>query len=230
MPNETHVQFASRLLTNWDQYCNLRNVDDFNSLKELIVSDKSYETLDNETAVHINIKQEQTWFKPIQMGKECDMFYACKGRSFSEFIHRACHNQNDSRKYFKYIPPYLRRETCKELRKPEKIGDRAPITPIVHPELPFQIVNINVIGPIQPPSGRGNKYVLCMMDQHTRWPEVVPLRSLTAKTAWDSLLQIFSRAGILSIIASDQGANFKPALTQEFTKRIGSSPRFSCPG
>ncbi|GFY34401.1 transposon Ty3-I Gag-Pol polyprotein [Trichonephila clavipes] len=110
MPYETHVQLASRLLMNWDQYCNLRNVNDFNSLKELIVSDKLYETLDNETAVHINIKQEQNWFKPIQMGKECDMFYACKGKSFSEFTHRACHNQNDSRKDFKYIPPNARRE------------------------------------------------------------------------------------------------------------------------
>ncbi|GFV38535.1 hypothetical protein TNCV_2221141, partial [Trichonephila clavipes] len=447
MPNETHVQLASRLLTNWDQYCNLRNVNDFNSLKELIVSDKLNETLDNETAVHINIKQEQNWFKPIHLGKECDMFYACKGKSFSEFTHRACHNQNDSRKDFKYIPPNTRREipkdefgkitlssafgenveakliktaialdnnslnhpmdclvaitdklnadalipsalyeslcsindksnkkeneifaesadssitfsndeneaecgkdifyvesdsnninfnsdytkmkdeqnncdslekvhaelklnkgnfllidgliyhrdkilnepvmqlvlprcridkvmklahesvfgghmgvkktkerikynffwpnmsgkiaefvqTCKgcQLRKPEKIGDRAPITPIVRPELPFEIVNIDVIGPIQPPSGRGHKYVLCMMDQHTRWPEAVPLRSLTAKNACDSLLQIFSRTGIPSIIASDQGTNFKSALTQEFTKRIGSSPRFSCPG
>ncbi|GFT01482.1 retrovirus-related Pol polyprotein from transposon 17.6 [Trichonephila clavipes] len=123
-------------------------------------------------------------------------------------------------------------QTCKgcQLRKPEKIGDRAPITPIVRPELPFEIVNIDMIGPIQPPSGRGHKYVLCMMDQHTRWPEAVPLRSLTAKTACDSLLQIFSRTGIPSIIASDQGTNFKSALTQEFTKRIGSSPRFSCPG
>ncbi|GFT66009.1 transposon Ty3-I Gag-Pol polyprotein [Trichonephila clavipes] len=78
-------------------------------------------------------------------------------------------------------------QTCKgcQLRKPEKIGDRAPITPIVRPELPFEIVNIDVIGPIQPPSGRGHKCVLCMMDQHTRWPEAVPLRSLTAKNACD---------------------------------------------
>ncbi|GFV39430.1 hypothetical protein TNCV_1231291 [Trichonephila clavipes] len=123
-------------------------------------------------------------------------------------------------------------QTCKgcQLRKPEKIGDGAPITPIVRPELPFEIVNIDVIGPIQPASGRGHKYVLCMMDQHTRWPEAVPLRSLTAKNACDSLLQIFSRTGIPNIIASDQGTNFKSALTQEFTERIGSSPRFSCPG
>ncbi|GFS48547.1 hypothetical protein TNCV_309761 [Trichonephila clavipes] len=118
-------------------------------------------------------------------------------------------------------------QICKgcQLRKPEKIGDSVPITPIVRPELPFEIINIDVIGPIQPPSGRGHKYVLCMMDQHTRWPEAVPLKSLTAKTACDSLLQIFP-----SIIASDQGTNFKSALTQEFTKRIGSNPRFSCPG
>ncbi|GFW30363.1 integrase catalytic domain-containing protein [Trichonephila clavipes] len=30
-----------------------------------------------------------------------------------------------------------------QLRKPEKIGDRVPITPIVRPELPFEIVNID---------------------------------------------------------------------------------------
>ncbi|GFT92148.1 retrovirus-related Pol polyprotein from transposon 412 [Trichonephila clavipes] len=123
-------------------------------------------------------------------------------------------------------------QTCKgcQLRKPEKIGDRASITPIVRPELPFDIVNIDVIGRIQPPSGRGHKYVLCMMDQYTRWPEAVPLRSLTAETACDSLLQIFSRTGIPRIIANDQGTNFKSALIQGFTKSIGSSPRFSCPG
>ncbi|GFT20403.1 transposon Ty3-I Gag-Pol polyprotein [Trichonephila clavipes] len=99
-------------------------------------------------------------------------------------------------------------QTCKgcQLRKPEKIGDRAPITPIVRPELPFEIVNIDLFGPIQPPSGRGHKYVLCMIDEHTRWPEVVPLRS---ETACNSLLQIFSRTGNPNIIASDQGTNFK---------------------
>ncbi|GFX02708.1 integrase catalytic domain-containing protein [Trichonephila clavipes] len=42
-------------------------------------------------------------------------------------------------------------QTCKgcQLRKPEKIGDRAPITPIVRPELPFEIVN----------GGRGSRVV-----------------------------------------------------------------------
>ncbi|CAL1288217.1 unnamed protein product [Larinioides sclopetarius] len=117
-----------------------------------------------------------------------------------------------------------------QLRRKNKIGDRAPITPVARPELPFEIVNIDLIGPIEPPSGRGHKYVLCLMDQMTRWPEAVPLRSLSAKATCDALLQIFSRTGIPSVIASDRGTNFTSALTEEFVKRIGSSPRFSCPG
>ncbi|GFU74934.1 zinc finger protein 235 [Trichonephila clavipes] len=68
--------------------------------------------------------------------------------------------QNMSREIVEFV------QTCKgcQLRKPEKIGDRAPITPIVRPELPFEIVNIDMIGPIQTPSSRGHKYVLCMID------------------------------------------------------------------
>ncbi|GBO25933.1 hypothetical protein AVEN_231232-1 [Araneus ventricosus] len=38
------------------------------------------------------------------------------------------------------------------------------------------------------------------------------------------------RTGIPNVIASDQGTNFISKLTQEFHKRLGSSPKFSCPG
>ncbi|GFU67182.1 transposable element Tcb2 transposase [Trichonephila clavipes] len=63
--------------------------------------------------------------------------------------------------------------TCKgcQLRRSDKIGDTAPLTSVVRPELPFEIVNFDVIGPVLPPSGREHKYVLCMMNHHTHWPE-----------------------------------------------------------
>ncbi|GBN68366.1 hypothetical protein AVEN_223915-1 [Araneus ventricosus] len=38
------------------------------------------------------------------------------------------------------------------------------------------------------------------------------------------------RTGIPNVIVSDQGTNFISKLTQEFHKRLGSSPNFSCPG
>ncbi|GBM57634.1 Gypsy retrotransposon integrase-like protein 1 [Araneus ventricosus] len=123
-------------------------------------------------------------------------------------------------------------KSCKEcqLRSHEKMIDKIPITPVLRPELPFECVNVDIIGPIEPPSARRHKYVLCLIDQHSRWPEAIPLRSLTAKSTCDALLEIFMRTGIPKLIASDQGTNFVSNLTQEFVHRLGSSPRFSVPG
>ncbi|GFV18255.1 retrovirus-related Pol polyprotein from transposon opus [Trichonephila clavipes] len=62
-------------------------------------------------------------------------------------------------------------ESCKEcqLTRSVRIKDRPPITPVARPELPFQVVNMDLIGPIDPPSSKGHKYILCLVDQHTRW-------------------------------------------------------------
>ncbi|GFS65399.1 hypothetical protein TNCV_2451991 [Trichonephila clavipes] len=40
---------------------------------------------------------------------------------------------------------------------------------------------MDLIGPIDPPSLKGHKYILRLVDQHTRWGEAVPLNSLSAK-------------------------------------------------
>ncbi|GFV48314.1 RT_RNaseH domain-containing protein [Trichonephila clavipes] len=79
-------------------------------------------------------------------------------------------------------------ESCKEcqLTRSVRIKDRPPITPVARPELPFQVVNMDLIGPIDPPSSKGHKYILCLVDQHTRWGEAVPLTSLSAKVHCDA--------------------------------------------
>ncbi|GFX78532.1 DUF1758 domain-containing protein [Trichonephila clavipes] len=78
--NETHVQFASRLTTNFDYYLKLRKVTDFDTLKELIILDKMFQTLDRETAAHINIRQSGDWFRPLQLGKECDLYFTSSAK------------------------------------------------------------------------------------------------------------------------------------------------------
>ncbi|GFX31841.1 uncharacterized protein TNCV_171741 [Trichonephila clavipes] len=62
-----------------------------------------------------------------------------------------------------------------------KIKDRSSSTPVARPELPFEVGNMDLIGPIDPPSLKGHKYILRLVDQHTRWGEAVPLTSLSAK-------------------------------------------------
>ncbi|GFU00923.1 hypothetical protein TNCV_3428901 [Trichonephila clavipes] len=120
-------------------------------------------------------------------------------------------------------------ESCKEcqLTRSVRIKDRSPITPEAKPELPFQVVNMDLIGPIDPPSSKGHKYILCLVHQHTRWGEAVPLTNFSAKVTCEALLSIFSRTGIPNVVAS---TNFAAELTKEFEKRIGSSPRFSTSG
>lgn len=115
------------------------------------------------------------------------------------------------------------------MKSPTRQIDRVPITPLARPSAPFQTVNMDCIGPMVPPSARGHRYALCVVDLHTRWPEVVCLRSLTAKAACGALLQIFSQHGVPETICSDQGTNFTSKLTQEMLQRLGATPRFSTP-
>ncbi|GFU24719.1 retrovirus-related Pol polyprotein from transposon opus [Trichonephila clavipes] len=381
--DETFSQFASRLTSMWLYYCKLREANDFESVNQLIVADKMFEMLDSETATHIGVLQGEEWYKPRDLGKQCDIFYASKGKSYDE-PERAKWNDSEKRSfngswgkqpfgekkveeastiYLKGIfgpavkcplvyvpiglatggqvnvvhqqvlcalaevlvedvllPPdvldmlggaqseenslaqssqdlrvdsgnvdetevssgilpekaqehiedsqrnitscrnevgtlgtkdeevtaemdkgimvadsfrseqeccaelalvwkyakegkgnyyevdgYLFRrdkilgesigqlglkadvkkfcESCKEcqLTRSVRIKDRSPITPVARPELPFQVVNMDLIGPIDPPSSKGHAYTLCLVDQHTRWGEARPVTSLSAK-------------------------------------------------
>ena len=67
--------------------------------------------------------------------------------------------------------------TCQEcqLRSHPKTMDRVPIAPITRAEVPFQVLNIDCISPIDPPSAHGHRYCLCIVDNCTHWPTVYTL-------------------------------------------------------
>ncbi|GFT03613.1 retrovirus-related Pol polyprotein from transposon opus [Nephila pilipes] len=55
-----------------------------------------------------------------------------------------------------------------QLTRSVRINNRSPITPVARPKLPLQAVNLDSIGPIDPPSSKEHKYILCLLDQKTR--------------------------------------------------------------
>lgn len=118
---------------------------------------------------------------------------------------------------------------CQMRSRPNKL-DRVPITPITRVDVPFQVMNIDCIGPIDPPSAQGHRYCLNIVDNCTRWPTVYVLKSLTARAVCDSLLDLFTNVGIPSKIISDNGSNFNSQLTRELLRRLGCSPVFATPG
>ncbi|GBO13896.1 hypothetical protein AVEN_63640-1 [Araneus ventricosus] len=103
---ETHIQFISRLISTWEYYSKLRKVGDYESLKDLIISDKLFQELDSDTASHICLQQGEKWLRSQELAKECDIYFGATKKSFEEL-------RNDLRTYFsseKYVPIHQRRE------------------------------------------------------------------------------------------------------------------------
>ncbi|GFV32730.1 transposon Tf2-6 polyprotein [Trichonephila clavipes] len=115
---ETYIQFAARLTANFQYYCSLRKVNSFESLCDLIISDKLFETLNKETTTHIGIREAEDWFRPIDLAKECDIYISSRSGSHKEipitygytqdpFKNRS---QNFKPKIKENYPQYLERE------------------------------------------------------------------------------------------------------------------------
>ncbi|GFT09611.1 phosphatase and actin regulator 2 [Trichonephila clavipes] len=81
---ETYIQFAARLTANFQYYCSLRKVNSFESLCDLLISDKLFETLNKKTATHIGIREAEDWFRPIDLAKECDTYISSRSGSRKE--------------------------------------------------------------------------------------------------------------------------------------------------
>ena len=58
---------------------------------------------------------------------------------------------------------------------------------------------------------------MCMA---SRWPEAIPLKSITAKAVADAMLPVFSRIGLPMVILSDQGSQFSGKLAKEVCKLL----------
>ncbi|GFU82715.1 CCHC-type domain-containing protein [Trichonephila clavipes] len=54
--------------------------------------------LDSETATHIGVLKGEEWYKPRDLGKQCDIFYASKGKSYDE-SERAKWNDSEKRSF-----------------------------------------------------------------------------------------------------------------------------------
>ncbi|GFT56240.1 uncharacterized protein TNCV_130251 [Trichonephila clavipes] len=80
-PNETFIEYTSRLITNWQYYLKLRKVSDFDNLNDLIVSDKIFSSLEKEVASHISVRAGNDWFRPLELAKEIDLYNTSRGKS-----------------------------------------------------------------------------------------------------------------------------------------------------
>ena len=101
-------------------------------------------------------------------------------------------------------------------------SNRAPLKPVEIVTQPFKKIAIDIIGEL-PRTTTGYKYILTIVDYATRYPEAIPLRSISSKVVADALIQYFSRVGIPDELVSDQGSNFIGNLMTQLYEQLGIS-------
>ncbi|GFU79953.1 phosphatase and actin regulator 2 [Trichonephila clavipes] len=82
------------------------------------VEEKQFKTLNKETATHIGIREAEDWFRPIDLAKECDIYFSSKNGSRKEIPITYGHtqdpfknrSQNFKPKIKENYPQYLERE------------------------------------------------------------------------------------------------------------------------
>jgi len=92
---------------------------------------------------------------------------------------------------------------------------KAPLQKMPIIGVPFQMVGIDLVGPITPPSNSANRFILCVVDYATRYPEAVALPGVSTEQVAEALCRIFSRVGVPKQILSDQGSQFVSDVIKE---------------
>ena len=114
-------------------------------------------------------------------------------------------------------------------RAPITYRDRVPIQGgVVSTEPIFGHFYVDCFGPLCS-YNIPFQYGIVFLDHTSRWPHVVPLRNLTAKSCCEAMISLWQFTGFPTKVSFDQAQNFKAEITREFLKRVGCSPIWCTP-
>ena len=86
---------------------------------------------------------------------------------------------------------------------------------LFHAGYALERVHIDIMGPLVE-TQKGNKYILVIVDQFTKWVEAFPLKNQLAETVAGVVVREFvARFGCPLEIHTDQGRNFESELFKE---------------
>ena len=119
-------------------------------------------------------------------------------------------------------------DICQRTVEKGKIG-KVPLGKMPLIETPFERTAVDLIGPIHPPSERGHRYILTVVDYATRYPEAVPLKDIEAETVAEALVGICTRVGLPKEILSDRGSQFMSKVMKEMCRLLSVDQIFTSP-
>ena len=95
------------------------------------------------------------------------------------------------------------------------------------PDLPMEFICMDLVGPIHPPSSRGKKYLLMVIDMLTSFTIAVPIKNVNAETICEAYRDnVYCVFGGSSRMLTDNGSKFKNKEMQEVCDTLGFQTYF----
>ena len=99
----------------------------------------------------------------------------------------------------------------------------APMAALLHPwtwpAMPWQHINLDFAGPYE-----GHMFLI-VLDPHSRWPEVIQMKSTTAIVTIQELRCSFTSYGLPLQVVSDNGPQLYPQGFKPFMRSNSGSPK-----
>ena len=119
-------------------------------------------------------------------------------------------------------------QTCEECQIQGGQRAKVPMTPLPIIGEPFRRISMDIVGPL-PRTRQGHRFILVLSDYAIRYPEAMPLRTISASNVAEVLIDFFARHGIPYEILTDQGTNFKSSLLGDLYWFMGIKAMMTSP-
>ena len=106
-------------------------------------------------------------------------------------------------------------KACGECQKHQKSPPSAPLHPWEWPESPWERIHIDYAGPFL------GFMFLVIVDAHSKWMDIYPMKTATSQATVEKLRQSFSVFGLPKLLVSDNGSSFTSAEFESFMKNNG---------
>ena len=111
-----------------------------------------------------------------------------------------------------------------------KVQKKRPEEPVLQSSSkhPWMMVSADLIGPF-PISYNQNQYCLVIVDNLTRWTEIRPIKSKSAKDVADAFMNVFHIRGLPLSILTDNGKEFYNFGLQKMFEKLGTNLQYTTP-
>ena len=111
-----------------------------------------------------------------------------------------------------------------------KMRKKRPEEPVLQTSSkhPWMMVSADLIGPF-PISYNQNQYCLVIVDNLTRWTEIRPIKTKTAKDVADAFMNVFHIRGMPLSILADNGKEFFNFGLQKMFEKLGTHLQYTTP-